>query len=62
MRRLWRNPLAREISLVLLFKLAFILGLWFTFFRHPVEGRLASDNLGRVVLGDVSSVPAPSKE
>lgn len=61
-KRFWSNSLAREITLVLFIKLAFIFGLWFVFFRHPVEDRYAAESLGRVVFGSAPSVPAPPKE
>lgn len=62
MKSLWKNPLAREITLVLLFKLVFIFALWFMFFRHPVDEGLVPGDLGQAVFGNVSIDSAPSKE
>ena len=48
-QRLFSQPLAREITLILVLKLVFLFGLWFAFFRHPevppVDGARVSEAL-----------------
>ncbi len=45
------NPLAREITVVLLVKLLLIFGLWYAFFSHPIERQLTDRGVSAVILG-----------
>jgi len=57
---LWRSPLAREITIILVIKFALMFALWFTFFRHPIDKSLDAAAVSRVVLGGQSSTPPES--
>ena len=50
--RLFRgNPLAREITVVLMVKLFLIFGLWYAFFSHSIERQLTDRGVSAVILG-----------
>lgn len=56
MRELWRNRLAREITLILGVKFALIFALWFAFFRHPLDNDLDAAAVSRALLSGPASV------
>lgn len=47
----WRNPLVREITVVVAVKLALIFGLWWAFFDLPDEQRIGEAQVGAHVAG-----------
>lgn len=47
----WRNPLVREITVVVAVKLALIFGLWWAFFDLPDEQRVGEAQVGAHVAG-----------
>jgi hypothetical protein len=52
----WRHPLAREIALVLVVKIALIVGLWWAFFDLPDDQRVGAAQVGAHVAG--TTLPA----
>jgi len=57
---MFSNRLVREITFVLLLKLAFIYGLWFLFFRAPTQPPLSAEAVGQALLNP-GTVPATLK-
>ena len=55
MKKLFSNPLTKEIIVVLLIKLVFIYALWFVFFSDPIDKQLSKKDLGHVLFGQHSS-------
>ncbi len=59
MRKFRDNPLAKEITIVLLVKLFLIFGLWYAFFSHPLDRDLSDRSVSAVILGqDARGTPA----
>ncbi len=60
MKVLRDNPLAREITIVLLVKLFLIFSLWYAFFSRPVDREITDRRVSAVILGrDRPATPAP---
>lgn len=57
-RSLWRRPLAREISIILLLKLIILLGIKAVWFSAPTVPENGSARTGTHLLGELPS-PAP---
>ncbi len=59
MKRLWQSPLAREILLVLIVKLALIVAIRLAFFSDPV--RPGTEGTARVLLSAPPSNTTPDR-
>ncbi len=57
MKGLRQNALAREITLVIVIKLAVLFALWYAFFRDPVDQRLTDAAVSRMIVGSEASIP-----
>jgi len=59
MRKFRDNPLAKEITVVLLIKICLIFGLWYAFFSQPLDRHLTDRGVSAVILGqDARGTPA----
>lgn len=58
-RKFRDNPLAKEITVVLVVKILLIFGLWYAFFSQPLDRHLTDRNVSAVILGqDARGTPA----
>jgi hypothetical protein len=60
--KIQRNSLRREITVVLLVKLALLFAIWFAFFSHPLDRSLTGHDVSRVLVGSGADSPAPNAD
>lgn len=60
LKRFSANPLAKEITVVLLVKLCLIFALWYGFFRDPIDRGLTDVVVSAAILGPAGA-EAPAR-
>lgn len=50
LKRIWESPLRRDIAIALAIKAVLLLGLWYAFFRQPLDDRLTAEQVGAAIL------------
>ncbi|WP_435608144.1 cytochrome oxidase putative small subunit CydP [Pseudomonas knackmussii] len=58
----WKIPLAREIAVILVIKLALLLAIKAIWFDHPTVPADGDRQVSAHLLGKSASLPTPSKE
>ena len=61
---MWKNPLIKDLSLVLAIKLAVLYGLWLAFFHQPAASQApTAQSVSQALVGNPSAhVPLSCKE
>lgn len=57
----WQHPLVREIAVILVFKIAIIFALWWSFFDLPDTQRINTTQVSAHVAG-IRTPPQPTPE